>query len=103
MRLNFDIADHVPSIWAKFGYPEEKLFPVTFRANEKGGMDSDEFEKYVLGSIKPLFANAAKNRPGQRIILKVDSGPGRMNLHLFARLRRLGYVMYPRVPNMMHI
>ena len=36
-------------------------------------------------------------------MLKVDSGPGRMNLNLLARLRRLGFILYPCVPNTTHV
>jgi hypothetical protein len=49
--------------------------------DEKGGMDDDEFV--------PLYPNA-KNKPGQRVIIKVDSGPERTNLKLLAKLRMLG-------------
>ena len=48
-----------------------KGWPVSFRRNEKGGMDDDEFV--------PLYPNA-KNKLGQRAIIKVDSGPERTNL-----------------------
>jgi hypothetical protein len=36
-------------------------------------------------------------------MLKVDSGPGRMNLNLLAWLQQLGFVMYPGVPNTKHL
>ncbi len=55
-------------------------------------MDSEEFEKYVLGSIVPLYPTA-QDKPGHCVMLKVDSGPGRMNLNLLARLQQLGFVM----------
>jgi hypothetical protein len=54
--------------------------------NEKGGMDDDEFV--------PLYPNA-KNKPGQRVIIKVDSGPGRTNLKLLAMLRMFGFILCP--------
>ena len=71
-----------------------KGWPVSFRMNEKGGMDDDEFV--------PLYPNA-KNKPGQRVIIKVDSGPGRTNLKLLAKLRMLGFILYPCVPNTTHV
>ena len=58
---------------------------MTFGQNEKGGMDEDEFEKYLLNSIVPLYPDA-KNMPGNRVLLKVDSGPGRMNIRLLTKL-----------------
>ncbi len=77
-------------------------WPVTFGANEKGGMDSEEFEKFVMNSIVPLYPHAT-NKTGMRVMLKVDSGPGRMNLNLLARLRCLGFILYPCVPNTTHM
>jgi hypothetical protein len=48
-------------------------------------MDSEEFEKFVMNSILPLYPHA-KNKTGMCVMLKVDSGPGKMNLNLFAGL-----------------
>jgi hypothetical protein len=102
MRLQFDVAEHMPSIWGKFGKDEVCSWPVTFGQNEKGGMDDEEFEKYLMKSIVPLYPNA-KDRPGKCVILKVDSGPGTTNLSLLTTLRLLGFVLYPCVPNTMHV
>ena len=33
------------------------------------------------------------------MIIKVDSGPGQMMKYLLARLRTLGFILYPGVPN----
>ena len=78
------------------------MWPVTFGSNEKGGMDNDEFEKYLMNSIVPLYPHA-RNRPGHRVMLKVDSGPGGMNLNLLPKLRRLGFILYPFFPNTTHV
>ena len=80
-----------------------RVWPVTFGASEKGRMDSEEFEKYIMNSIVPLYLHA-RNQRGKRVMLKVDSGPGRMNLNLvLARLRHLGFILYPCVPNATHV
>jgi hypothetical protein len=102
MRLQYDVEEHMPSIWGKFGKDKVCLWPVTFGQNEKGGMDDEEFEKYLLNLIMLLYP-IAKDRPGKRVILKVDSGPGRTNLSLFTKLRLLGFVLYPCMPNTMHV
>ncbi len=78
----------------KFGRKEERTWPVSFRHYEKGGMDEEEFTKYFFNSIVPFFPHA-KDKPGHHVLLKVDSGPGRMNLNLLAKLRLLGFVLYP--------
>ncbi len=65
-------------------------------------MDKEEFAKYLLNSIVPLFPHA-KDKVGHLVLLKVDSGLGRMNLSLLAKLRMLGFVLYPCVPNTAHV
>jgi hypothetical protein len=102
MKLDYDVAEYMPLVRGQFGCKEVCLWPVTFGSNEKGGMDNDEFEKYIMNSIVPLYPHA-RNRPGHRVMLKVDSGLGRMNLDLLAKLRRLGFILYPCVPNMTHV
>ena len=102
MKLHYDMAEHMPRVRGQFGCDGVRAWPVTFGSNEKGGMDEEEFEKYIMNSIVPLYPNA-RNRPGHRVMLKVDSGPGRMNLNLLARLRRLGFILYPCVPNTTHV
>jgi hypothetical protein len=102
MRLDVDVAEHAPQVLWKFGCEEERTWPVSFGQNEKGGMDEEEFAKYLFNSIVPLFPHA-KDKPGHRVLLKVDSGPGRMNLNLLAKLRLLGFVLYPCVPNTTHV
>jgi hypothetical protein len=62
-------------------------------------MDDCEFEKYVIQLMKRLYTNTF-NRPGMRLILKCDSGPGRLQLELLAKLRFIGMYLYPCVPNM---
>ena len=61
-------------------------------------MNDEEFESYVETSIMPLYPYA-KDEPGHRVLLGPDSGPGRMNVSLLARLRLRGFVLYPGVPN----
>jgi hypothetical protein len=81
--IQYDPMDHMPRAQGQFGCAKVRLWPVTFGANEKRGMD--RFEKFVMNSIVPLYPHE-KNKTGMRVMLKVDSGPGRMNLNLLARL-----------------
>ncbi len=101
MHLQYDVAEHMPSIWGKFGKDKVCSWPVTFGQNEKGHMDDEGFKKYLLNLIVPLYN--AKDRPGKRVILKVDSGPGRTNLSLLTKLRLFGLVLYPCMPNTTHL
>jgi hypothetical protein len=43
--------------------------------NEKGGMNNEEFERYIDNSIAPLFPDL-EDTPGKCILLKVESGCG---------------------------
>ena len=53
--------------------------------NGKGGMDEEEFAKYIECNIMRLYPDAA-DIPGRRVIVKLDSGPGRLNVKLLAKL-----------------
>ncbi len=98
IRLSNKIVEFMPKKVGWFGFEEEREVSPTFGMNQKGGMDDIEFEKFIFNSIVPIYPNTA-DTPGKRVILKVDSGPGRMNPNLLARLRLLGFVLYPGVPN----
>ncbi len=58
MRLDVDVAEHVPRVLGKFGCEEERTWSVSFGQNEKVGMDEEEFAKYLFNSIVPLFPHA---------------------------------------------
>ena len=66
--------------------------------NENGGMDAMEFEKYIFGSIFILYPHE-RSIKGKWMIIKVDSGPGRLNQTLLYPLRNLVFIIYPSVPN----
>jgi hypothetical protein len=66
--------------------------------NEKGGMTSVELDKYMTGSLLPLYPDV-EDKPGKKVIVKVDSGPGRLNVEMLAKLRVQGLYLVPGVPN----
>ena len=84
------------------GAPLERTWPSTLGMNEKGGMDECEFSKYLFNSIVPLYPDVL-DIPGKRVMIKVDSGPGRLNTEMHAKLRCLGFYLYPGVPNTTHV
>jgi hypothetical protein len=82
-----------------FGLGEEKSLPASLRMNEKGGMDQEEFAKYICNAIMPLYPDAAPEK-GKWVILKCDSGHGHLNLDLLAGLHTsAGFILFPGVPN----
>ena len=53
---------------------------------------------YLLNSIFPLLPEA-KEQNGNRVLLKVDSGPGRINAQILCKSGLLGFILYPGVLN----
>ena len=68
-----------------FGHKSKQSFPISFGLNSKGGMDDQEFFEYIKKSIMKLFPDAALVR-GRWVVIKCDSGPGRLNPDLLAFL-----------------
>ena len=98
MRLRNDLVRFIPKVRGKFGRDTEFEWSPTFGMNTKGGMDDCEFEKYMMNSLVALYPDA-RDEEGLRVLVKVDSGPGRLNPQLLARLRLMGFYLYPGVPN----
>ncbi len=80
------------------GHDEVKSFFFTIGLNKKGGRDWEKFEKYLFIQIFPLFPDALGN-PGKRVLIKLDSGLGRINPQLMVWLCLLGFYTYPSVSN----
>ena len=97
-KLRMQLVGFMKSVRGKYGTDEERIWPTTFGMNEKGGMDDDEFAKFLNNSIIPLWPKADDIK-GMRVMLKLDSGPGRTCVRLLAQLRMLGFYLYPGVPN----
>ena len=59
--------------------------------NAKAGMDAVEFSKYLQTSVMSLYPDV-QDTPGKRVIIIVDSGPGRLDLGMLATLRALWFL-----------
>ena len=68
MKLQYDVTDHMPRVRGQFGCAEVRLWPVMFGTNKKGRMDCEEFEKYIMNSIVPLYPHVRSQR-GMRAML----------------------------------
>jgi hypothetical protein len=97
-RMSTSWFQHTHVILVKYGFDEQQDRPCTFGMNEKAGMNSIELQKYIDNAILPLFPDM-EDVPGKRVLLKVDSGPGRTNLEMLATLRLQGCYLVPGVPN----
>jgi hypothetical protein len=89
-------------VHGKFGHEEDKYFSPIFGANEKGGMDATEFEKFQLNTMHHYFP-VARDVNGHRVRQQLDSGPGRMNQTMLPRLRLQGIRITPKLPSSIHI
>ena len=97
-KLRVDLVAYMSHVRGKFGAPEEQASPIIIGMNAKGGMDDVEFNEYLSNSLIILYLDVEDVKV-KRMILKIDSGPGRLEVNLLARLRLLGFVFYPGVPN----
>ena len=101
-RFSIDFIANVKGVRGKFGFAEERLFDVTFGMNERAGMNAEELDKYIENSILPLYPDI-EDVPGKRLLIKLDSGPGRTNVKMLAKLRLKGVYIHPGVPNTTHV
>ena len=93
-KVRYEFLTHILDTRGRFGCKEERSWPCTIGMNEKGGMTDNEFEKYIDNSIVPLNPDL-EDTPGKRVLLKVDSGPGRNGKDLLLKCRFCGLYIYP--------
>ena len=100
-RIRIDVAGLYPKVVMALGTGTDHELDCTFGMNAKGGMDQDEFEKYMMLSLVDRLGEilGAADLPGKRVMVKCDSGPGRLNVELLARMKFFGFYLYPSVPN----
>ena len=61
-------------------------------------MTDAKFFEYFRAHIVPLYPDA-KDGPGKRVMVKVDSGTGRLYMKVLTYACNLGFLLYPGVPN----
>lgn len=93
-RIRIEAIKYMPKVLGKFGCDEVREWSVTLGLNEKGGMDDAEFFEYFKNNIVALYPDA-KDKPGRRVMPKVDNGPGRLGTNLLAYARNIGFYIYP--------
>jgi hypothetical protein len=64
----------------------------------KGWYDGRRVRKYIDNSIVPLYPKLEDTK-GKRVMLKVDSGPGRNRRDLIMKCRFRGLYLYSSLPN----
>ena len=84
-KIRLEIFKYIQKTRGKFGRGEESFLDTSVGLNEKGGMDDNKFEIYLVNLMEKLYLDAYDG-DGYRVIVKIDSGPGRSNMDLLARL-----------------
>ena len=85
----------VCGVW---GHERMAKFQPTVGANKKGGMTVEALFECFKKNIVALHPDA-QGTPTKRVIVKIDSGPGRMNKTMLAHMRSKGFHSFPGVPN----
>ena len=97
-KLRYDVCLHLKNTRGQFGHDEVREWPCGIGMNEKGGINDEEFRKYLNNTIYPLFPDM-EDVPGKCVLLKVDSGPGRNCMDLLVEARFRGLYIFPGLPN----
>ena len=84
-------------IRGKYGYSQARYFDPYIAYEPKGSMTGEIFESYMafIASLFPYLAD----KPGSRVIVKADMGPGRFNEMFLSRTSELGMKFFPGLPN----
>ena len=89
---------------AQYLHSKTKTFSPSYGVNVKGGMNKEDFGEYILKNFAPLVAPDTCDKPGKRVMLLVDGGPGRTNEEMLHQLRMMGIYLFPSgPPNTTHI
>ena len=91
----------LPSVKVWFGHQQETLVHTIVMVNEKGGTDAEALHKMLKKLTKTLWPDVS-DTPGKRVIIKIDGGPGRLNVEMLADLRLLGVYLFPGIQNTTH-
>ena len=101
-KIQRSFIDGVPVVYGVYGLNKLTCNGITVNCNRTAGMDTVEFRKYLEDAICPLYPDAS-DVSGKRVLLILDSGPGRKNLQLLASLRARGIYVVAGVPNTTHV
>ena len=97
-RFNLEFLEHTKDLYGVFGHGKKTIIGCTYGMNERAGMNAEELNKYFHCNILPLYPDI-EDKPLKRVIAKVDSGPGRMDVGMLAALKLKGFYLTPGVPN----
>ena len=73
--ISGELISCLKQIEGKFGHNERKWFDPVIAYAEKGGVTSDIFCEWMTKVVQLLYPNV-EDKPGKRVVLKLDCGPG---------------------------
>jgi hypothetical protein len=74
------------------------MLPSNSYSNEKGGTDARVLAQVLKRYMLTLFPDSA-DEPGKRVLIKIDGGPGHLDVVSLAELQTLSYYAFPGVQN----
>jgi hypothetical protein len=99
--ISHDWVVGLPKGTAKFGHKEDQQFCAQIVVNEKGGMNARTLGIVLLKYSELLYLDS-RDEDGHHVCLKIDGGPGRLNLQMLAELCLKGFYLFLDVQNTMH-
>ena len=103
-QIRVRLLKHMKHVRGQFGHPEVedqndmKTFPVFLSWSKDASVTDEIFIEYVLHLKQFLYPDAC-DEPGKRVLMKADSGPGRMNKDFLTTARAHGFYFLPGLPN----
>jgi len=85
-------------VWGAFGHKQDTLLSCTLGINEKAGINSVELNKHFKSSPLSLHPDV-EDISGKRVIAKLDSDLGHMNLDMLTHLKIRGLYIVPDLSN----
>jgi hypothetical protein len=100
--VSADWVTNLPRVKVQFGHEEEKEFCASLTVNSKGGTDSRVLRQVICFYVERLYPDAS-DRAGKRVLVKIDGGPGQLDIQLIAHLRARGIYLFNSVQNTTHV
>ena len=101
-RIQYQFIKNMFHVVGNFGFPKQdgniRTFPCSFSWSKDGSVTDDIFLWYVEKVLFPLYP-FAKDVEGKRVVIKADSGPGRLNERFLQSARDRGFYFFPGLPN----
>ena len=96
--ISGELQSCLQQVGGKFGGPNTKFYDPIIAFSDKGGVKETTFVDYMKQVVQLLYPNA-QDIPGQRVVVKLDCGPGRYNEEFLLLSRACGIYYFPGLPN----